>query len=111
MAQLEDQAFIEPLANAAVINDSTSWQVDLATIKSTYGRVNFNFLVALNLHTAQKVFILLDGKSIPFPANGGTLGIDPLYNFRFSDIEVKNSSGAQIPIGAIQLTIGRMFPK
>lgn len=105
----ESVNFTRIFTNTAAIGTGTRWQLPLESIKTDFG-LNFNTLIGQNNHSAQKVFIELNGNSsnaIPFPANGGTVSITKDDELLFSDVTVYNNSGTEIAIGAISITIGR----
>jgi hypothetical protein len=106
----ENINFIRKFTNAAAISDGARWQVAIESTKTQYG-LNFNTLMLVNHHTVKGVWIEIDGNTnaaIPAPHNGGTINISQEDNFRFNEITIYNNSGAEIAIGDIHLSVGRM---
>jgi hypothetical protein len=101
--------FIYKVANTGAIAIAGTWQVDLSTIQQNYGN-NYNAIVVQNLHNTDGVDIQFDGittKRIPLSKNGGFLNLSYDDKLVYSQVEIVNSSGVEIPINAIQISIIR----
>lgn len=101
--------FIYYTSNSAAIANNTIWLVNLENVRRDYG-YTYNALVIKNLHNADGVFLQFDGNSnkrIPLTKNGGTFSLSQEDMIKYTQIEIVNSSGSEIAIGYINISIIR----
>jgi hypothetical protein len=103
----EDIKFIQVVADAGIIANGATYQLDLESIKTEYGH-NFNTFSILN-NSAEEISITLDGRKTKYiNPNGGSWTVDWRDGIIFDDIQIKNeSAAASTSANEIRVSVGR----